>query len=65
MRSNFYPGQLLYGLADPDAVGIKMKGTKRKFALGKRESAGSSTSSSRRVQIFKSAGTVKCEIQCL
>jgi hypothetical protein len=48
MRSNFYPGQLLYGLADPDAVGIKMKGAKRKFAPGKGESAGSSTSSSRR-----------------
>ena len=48
MRSNFYPGQLLYGQADPDAVGIKMKGAKRKFAPGKGESAGSSTSSSRR-----------------
>ncbi|MFN9905088.1 MAG: hypothetical protein ACK56F_03040, partial [bacterium] len=43
MRSNFYPGQLLYGLANPDAVG-----TKRKFAPGKGESTGSSTSSSRR-----------------
>jgi len=44
MRSNFYPGQLLYGLADPDAVGIKMRGTNRKLAPGKGESAGSSTS---------------------
>jgi len=48
MKSNFYPGQLLYGLADPDAVGTKMKGVKRKLTLGKGESAGSSTSSSRR-----------------
>ena len=48
MKSNFYPGQLLYGLASPDAVGTKMKGTKRKLAPGKGESAGSSTSSSRR-----------------
>ncbi|MFN9910412.1 MAG: hypothetical protein ACK56F_30585, partial [bacterium] len=48
MRSNFYPGQLLYGLADPDAVGTKMRGIKRKLTLGKGESAGSSTSSSRR-----------------
>jgi hypothetical protein len=47
MKSNFHPGQLLYGLADPDAVGTKMRGTKRKFAPGKGESAGSSTSSSR------------------
>ena len=45
MRSNFYPGQLLYGLADPDAVGTKMRGIKRKLAPGKGESAGSSTSS--------------------
>ncbi len=48
MKSNFYPGQLLYGLADPDAAGTKMRGIKRKLTLGKRESAGSSTSSSRR-----------------
>ena len=48
MKSNFYPGQLLYGLADPDAVGTKMRGIKRKLTLGKGESAGSSTSSSRR-----------------
>ncbi len=48
MKTNFYPGQLLYGLADPDAVGTKMKGVKRKLTLGKGESAGSSTSSSRR-----------------
>jgi hypothetical protein len=44
MRSNFYPGQLLYGLADPDAVGTKMRRIKRKLAPGKGESAGSSTS---------------------
>ncbi len=48
MKSTFHPGQLLYGLADPDAVGTKMKGVKRRLTLGKGESAGSSTSSSRR-----------------
>ncbi len=48
MKTTFYPGQLLYGLADPDAVGTKMKGVKRRLTLGKGESAGSLTSSSRR-----------------
>ncbi len=48
MKTTFYPGQLQYGLADPDAVGTKMKGVRRKLTLGKGESAGSSTSSSRR-----------------
>jgi hypothetical protein len=48
MKTTFYPGQLLYGLADPDAVGTKMKGVKRRLTLGKGESAGSSTSLSRR-----------------
>jgi hypothetical protein len=48
MKSTFHPGQLLYGLADQDAVGTKMKGVKRRLTLGKGESAGSSTSSSRR-----------------
>jgi hypothetical protein len=50
MKTNFYPGQLLYGLADPDAVGAKMKGVKRRLILGKGESAGSSTSSPRRLR---------------
>jgi hypothetical protein len=48
MKSTFHPGQLLYGLANRDAVGTKMKGVKRRLTLGKGESAGSSTSSSRR-----------------
>ncbi len=48
MKSTFHTGQLLYGLADPDAVGTKMKGVKRRLTLGKGESAGYSTSSSRR-----------------
>ncbi len=48
MKTTFHPGQLLYGRADPDAVGTKMRGVKRKLTLGKGESAGSSTSSSRR-----------------
>jgi hypothetical protein len=48
MKSTFHPGQLLYGLADPDAVGTKMKGVKRRLTLGMGESAVSSTSSSRR-----------------
>jgi hypothetical protein len=47
MKTTFHPGQLLYGQADPDAAGIKMKGVKRRLTLGKGESAGSSTSSSR------------------
>jgi hypothetical protein len=48
MKTTFHPGQLLYGLADPDAVGTKMKGVNRRLTLGKGESAGSSTSSSKR-----------------
>jgi hypothetical protein len=48
MKTTFHPGQLLCGRADPDAVGTKMKGVKRRLTLGKGESAGSSTSSSRR-----------------
>jgi hypothetical protein len=48
MKSTFHPGQLLYGLADPDAVGTEMKGVKRRLTLGKGESAGSLTSSSSR-----------------
>jgi hypothetical protein len=48
MKTTFHQGQLLYGRADPDAVGTKMKGVKRRLTLGKGESAGSSTSSSRR-----------------
>ncbi len=35
MKSTFHPGQLLYGLADPDAVGTKMKGVKRRLNPGK------------------------------
>jgi hypothetical protein len=51
MKASFHPGQLLYGRADPDAVGTKMKGVKRKLTLGKGESVGSSTSSSRRPRV--------------
>jgi hypothetical protein len=47
MKTTFHPGQLLCGQADPDAAGTKMKGFKRRLALEKGESAGSSTSSSR------------------
>ncbi len=47
MKTVFHPGQLLCGQADPDAVGTKMKGVKRRLTLGTGESAGSSTSSSR------------------
>jgi hypothetical protein len=47
MKTTFHPGQLLCGQADPDAVGTKMTGVKRRFTMGKGESAGSSTSSSR------------------
>jgi hypothetical protein len=48
MRTVFHPGQFLCGQADPEAVGTKMRGIKRKLTLGTGESAGSSTSSSRR-----------------
>ncbi len=48
MKTIFHPGQFLCGQADPDAVGTKMKGVKRRLTLEKGESAGSSTSSSRR-----------------
>jgi hypothetical protein len=48
MKMIFHPGQFLCGQADPDAVGTKMKGVKRRLTLEKGESAGSSTSLSRR-----------------
>jgi hypothetical protein len=48
MKTVFHPGQFLCGQADPDAVGTKMKGVKRRLTLETGESAGSSTSSSRR-----------------
>ncbi len=48
MKTTFHPGQLLCGQANPDAAGTKMKGVKRRLTLEKGESAGSSTSSSRR-----------------
>jgi hypothetical protein len=48
METIFHPGQFLCGQADPDAVGTKMKGVKRRLTLEKGESLGSSTSSSRR-----------------
>jgi hypothetical protein len=38
MKTTFHPGQLLRGQADPDAVGTKMKGVKRRLTLGKGES---------------------------
>jgi hypothetical protein len=64
MKSNFYPGQFLYGLADPDAVGTKMRGVKRKLTLGKGESAGSSTSSSRRPRAATPAAAARVTIAC-
>jgi hypothetical protein len=48
MKTVFHPGQLLCGQADPEAVGTKMRGVKRRLTQGTGESAGSSTSSSRR-----------------
>jgi hypothetical protein len=48
MKTVFHPGQLLCGEADPEAVRTGMRGVKRRLTLGKGESAGSSTSSSRR-----------------
>ncbi len=48
MKTVFHPGQLLCGEADPEAVGTKMRGVKRRLTQGTGESAGSSTSSSRR-----------------
>jgi hypothetical protein len=48
MKTVFNQGQFLCGQADPDAVGTKMRGVKRRLTLGTGESAGSSTSSSRR-----------------
>jgi hypothetical protein len=48
MKTVFHPGQFLCGQADPEAVGTKMKGVKRRLTLETGESAGSSTSSSRR-----------------
>jgi hypothetical protein len=41
LKTTFHPGQFLCGRADPDAVGTKMKGVKRRLTLGKGESAGS------------------------
>jgi hypothetical protein len=35
MKTTFHPGQLLYRRADPDAVGTKMKGVKRRLTPGK------------------------------
>jgi hypothetical protein len=48
MKTVFHPGQLLCGEADPEAFGTKMRGVKRRLTQGTGESAGSSTSSSRR-----------------
>ncbi len=48
MKTVFHPGQLLCGEADPEAVGTKMRGVKRRLTQGTGELAGSSTSSSRR-----------------
>jgi hypothetical protein len=47
MKTVFHPGQLLFGEADPEAVGTMKKGVKRRLTQGTGESAGSSTSSSR------------------
>ncbi len=43
----FHPGQLLFGEAEPEAVGTMKKGVKRRLTRGKGESAGSWTSPSR------------------
>jgi hypothetical protein len=48
MKTVFCPGQFLCSQADPEAVGTKIRGVKRRLTLGTGESAGSSTSSSRR-----------------
>jgi hypothetical protein len=48
LKAVFHPGQLLCGEADPEAVGTKMRGVKRRLTQGTGKSAGSSTSSSRR-----------------
>ncbi len=48
MKTVFHPGQLLFGEADPEAVWTMKKGVKRRLTQGTGESAGSSTSSSRR-----------------
>ncbi len=48
MKTVFHPGQLLCGEADPQGVATVMRGVKRRLTLGTGESAGSSTSSSRR-----------------
>jgi hypothetical protein len=48
MKTVFHPGQFLCSQADPEVVGTKMRGVKRRLTLGTGESAGSSTSSSRR-----------------
>ncbi len=47
MKLVFHPGQLLFGEAEPEAVGTMKKGVKRRLTQGTGESAGSSTSSSR------------------
>ncbi len=38
MKTVFHPGQFLCGQADPEAVGIKMRGVKRRLTLGTGES---------------------------
>ena len=48
MKKIFHPGQLFFGEADPEAVGSMKKEVKRRLTQGTGESAGSSTSSSRR-----------------
>ncbi len=48
MKTTFHPGQLLFGQADQEAVGTRKKEVKRRLTKGTRESARSSTSSSRR-----------------
>jgi hypothetical protein len=48
MKTLFHPGQLLYGEADQEAAEIMRKEVRRRLTRGAGESAGSSTSSSRR-----------------
>jgi hypothetical protein len=47
MKTVFHPGQLLFGEANPEAVGTMKKGFKRRLTQGTGESAGSLTLSSR------------------
>jgi hypothetical protein len=59
MKTVFHPGQLLCSEADPEAVGTKMRRVKRRLTQGTGESAGSSTSLSRRPREATPAANLK------